>query len=116
MDDIFSYFVEPINFEIVDGVAIIPKDIMHIERGAFNECPSLERVIVHEDVKLIDEEAFFDCENLNTVIIEGQTFLDQDRFTRCPRLTRISVPCGMAEYYKIRLDEHWHNYIEEELL
>ena len=107
--------VEPINFEIVDGVAIIPKDIMHIERGAFNECPSLERVIVHEDVKLIDEEAFFDCENLNTVIIEGQTFLDQDCFTRCPRLTRISVPCGMAEYYKKRLDEHWHNYIEEEL-
>jgi hypothetical protein len=59
---------------------------MHIERGAFNECPSLEKVIVHEDVKLIDEEAFFDCENLNTVIIEGQTFLDQDCFTRCPRL------------------------------
>ena len=114
LDDIFSYFDEPINFEIVDGVAIIPKDIMHIERGAFNECPSLEKVIVHEDVKLIDEEAFFDCENLHTVILEGQTLLYQDSFTRCPRLTRISVPYGMAEYYKELLDEHWHYYIEEE--
>ena len=114
LNDIFSYFDEPVNFEIIDGVANIPEDILHIERGAFYECPSLEKVIIHEDVKLIDEEAFFDCENLHTVILEGQTFLDQDCFTRCPRLTRIVVPCGMAEYYKERLEEHWRYYIEEE--
>jgi hypothetical protein len=87
---------------------------MFIERGAFNESPSLEKVIVHGDVKLIDEEAFVDCENLHTVILEGETFLEQDCFTRCPMLNRISVPCGMADYYKECLEEHWHHYIEEE--
>jgi hypothetical protein len=79
---------------------------MFIERGAFSESPSLEKVIVHGDVKLIDEEAFVDCENLHTVILEGKTFLEQDCFTRCPRINRISVPCGMADYYKECLEEH----------
>ena len=65
-------------------------------------------------MKHINEEALGGCENLHTVILEGQTFLDQDCFTRCPRLTRIVVPCGMAEYYKERLEEHWRYYIEEE--
>ena len=64
-------------------------------------------------MKHINEEALGGCENLHTVILEGQTFLEQDCFTRCPRLTRISVLSGMAEYYKECQEEHWYYYIIE---
>ncbi|MBO7287496.1 MAG: leucine-rich repeat protein [Bacteroidales bacterium] len=85
--------------------------MISIKRGAFYECPSLKKVIVHEDVKHINEEALGGCENQHTVILEGQTFLDLDCFTRRPRLTRISVHSGMSEYYKECQEDHWYYYI-----
>ena len=84
----------------------------HIKEETFYECPTLKKVIVPASVESIDEDAFFDCEWLDTVVFEGKTHIE-DCFTRCPSLTRISVPCGMAEYYKECLDEHWHDTIEE---
>ena len=64
-------------------------------------------------MKHIKEEAFGGCENLHTVILEGQTVLDLYCFTRRPRLTKISMLSGMAEYYKECKEEHWYYYIIE---
>ena len=93
---------------------LIPKSVKLIEQGAFSGCTSLKEVVIPENVEKIEAEAFFECKNLETIIFEGETTLDEDCFTCCPRLTTISICPNTAEHYKECLGEHWHYYIVEE--
>ena len=48
-------------FEIKDGVAIIPDGTTEIEREAFYKCPSLTSVTIPDSVTSIGRSAFYGC-------------------------------------------------------
>ena len=51
-------------FEIKDGIAIIPEGTTCIEREAFLGCTSLESVTIPESVTEIGDNAFSGCRKL----------------------------------------------------
>lgn len=56
-------------FEIRDGVAIIPKGTMTIRHRAFSGCKELQSVVIPESVLEIGKEAFSDCSSLESITI-----------------------------------------------
>lgn len=78
-------------FEIKDGVAIIPDGTTYIGSGAFKGCTSLKSIIIPESVKNIGIGAFDGCTSLVT----------------------INVPAKKSYYYKQRLRPNLHDKIVE---
>ena len=60
-------------FEIKDGVAIIPEGTKTIPEGAFEGCEKLTTVVIPESVTNIGEYAFFYCNNVKKVTILAKT-------------------------------------------
>ena len=56
-------------FEIKNGIAIIPKGTTEIEKGAFKDCTSLEGITIPEGVVEIGYGAFFRCTSLKSIKI-----------------------------------------------
>ena len=56
-------------FEIKDGVAIIPDGTTEIRELAFWNCTSLESVTIPESVTEIRDNVFASCRSLNSVVI-----------------------------------------------
>lgn len=83
-------------FEIKDGVAIIPDRTTEIGELAFWNCTSLESVTIPESVAWICKSTFF-----------------YDRNGTYLALTAINVPVGKADFYKQRLPEELHDKIVE---
>ena len=55
------------DFEIKDGVAIIPEGTVHIDSDFFTGVDSLTSVEIPNSVTSIGEEAFRDCTGLTSV-------------------------------------------------
>lgn len=49
------------DFEIKDGVAIIPESVRYISSGAFKNCSSLTSIVIPEGVIEIGFDAFDKC-------------------------------------------------------
>ena len=101
-------------FEIKDGVAIIPEGTTEIEWGAFKNCSSLESIVIHKGVKEIRGYAFAGCTSLTTLTLPiGVNKIEERVFDKCSALAAIYVPAGKADYYKKRLPKHLHDKIVE---
>ena len=59
-----SQYYTMAQFEIKDGIAIIPEGTTCIEREAFLGCTSLESVTIPESVTEIGDNAFSECRKL----------------------------------------------------
>ena len=57
------------DFEIKDGVAIIPEGAMEIGELAFKGCTSLESIVIPKGVTMIGGSAFKGCTSLTTVTL-----------------------------------------------
>jgi hypothetical protein len=80
------------DFEINDGVAIIPEGTTEIGDYAFGGCDSLESVTIPESVTEIGEMAFSDCCLLESIAIPKSVTKIGDRaFLRCISLESIVV-------------------------
>lgn len=80
------------DFEINDGVAIIPEGTTEIGDYAFGGCDSLESVTIPESVTEIGEKAFSDCCYLESIAIPKSVTKIGDRaFLRCISLESIVV-------------------------
>lgn len=101
-------------FEIKDGVAIIPESVKEIEDDAFDGCTSLQSIVIHKGVKRIEGNAFSGCEALKTITLPvGVNKIHENTFNKCNALTTIYVPAKKTDYYKQRLPENLHHLIVE---
>ena len=101
-------------FEIKDGVAIIPEGITEISNYAFDDCCTLESIVIPESVEEIGECAFWNCESLKSITLpKSVTEIDESAFDDCSALTAIYVPAEKTDYYKELLPEELHGKIVE---
>ena len=79
------------DFEIKNGVAVIPEGTTTIGEGAFRGFSSLQSITIPEGVTEIDDTSFDECEALTTIY----------------------VPAKKTDYYMQRLPEKLHSLIVE---
>lgn len=103
------------DFEIKDGVAIIPegttviehlyyghdritsvaipKSVTYISSGAFKDCSSLTNIVIPEGVIEIGSEAFWGCTSLKSIVIpESVKEIGDFAFHGCTSLTDVIFP------------------------
>ena len=81
------------DFEIKDGVAIIPEGTTKIDDNAFCGCADLSRVVIPNSVKKIGEGAFASCTNLKSVTMLAKVLkIGVGAFAGCTSLTNITIP------------------------
>ena len=81
------------NFEIKDGVAIIPDGVTKIDRKAFKGCTSLTSVEIPSSVTTIEHGAFEGCTGLTSIEIPNSvTTIGDHAFSGCSGLTSIEIP------------------------
>lgn len=99
-------------FEIKDGVAIIPEGTTRIGAYAFAGCSLLESVTIPESVTKIDSLAFLGCSSLKCITFLSRTKLSDEVFSYSSRRT-INVPSECVDYYKEVLPVEFHDKIVE---
>ena len=96
-------------FEIKDGVGIIPEGTTKIEEKAFYSETSLECVVIPIGVTEIGKYAFMKCTSLTTVILPfSVNTIGIDTFKECLKLTAIYVPTEKVDHYKKCLPDKLH--------
>lgn len=82
------------NFQIKNGIAIIP-----------------------EGIKMIPENAFENCKELTTVVIpEGVTSIGVGAFKGCSSLTSITFNGTKAQWKRIKLGEDWNDGVPTKVI
>ena len=77
-------------FEIKDGVAIIPKGMTEIPFRAFINCEDLITVVIPDSVTCIVNGAFFGCSSLTSVTIGNSvTSIGKYAFYGCDKLVDV---------------------------
>jgi hypothetical protein len=101
-------------FEIKDGVAVIPEGTTEIGMFAFSNCTSLKSIVIPQGVTNIDDCAFEGCTSLTTVTLPvGVKTIESTAFLDCTALATIYVPAKQADYYKKLLRRKLHDKIVE---
>lgn len=81
------------NYEIKDGVGIIPDSVTEIRGRAFAGCTDLISVVIPDSVTTIAPEAFLNCTNLTSIVIpDSVTEIGFCAFKCCKGLTSIVIP------------------------
>ena len=97
------------NFEILDGVTtignnafqnctslesiVIPNSVTTIGNFAFYRCTSLTSVVIPDSVETIGNYAFYNCTSLMSVVIpDGVTTIGDWAFFGCQSLTSVVIP------------------------
>lgn len=84
-------------FEIKDGVAIIPEGMTEIPFRAFINCEDLTIVFIPDSVTCIVNGAFYGCSSLTEIVIPNSvTSIGAGAFSRCYSLKNIVVPNGVT--------------------
>ena len=81
------------NYEIKDGVGIIPEGEKTIANMAFAYCEELTKVVIPSSVTTIGREAFEGCKNLESIEIPSNvTSIYALAFAGCKALKSITIP------------------------
>ena len=84
-------------FEIKDGVAIIPEGTTEIPFRAFFNCEDLTTVVIPDSVTCIVNVAFYGCSSLTEIVIPSSvTSIGASAFSRCYSLKNVVVPNGVT--------------------
>ena len=85
-------------FEIKDGVAIIPEGMTEIPFHAFINCEDLTTVVIPDSVTCIVNGAFFGCSSLTEIVIPSSvTSIGAAAFYGCSSLTEIVIPNSVTQ-------------------
>ena len=72
---------------------IIPDNILHIGKSAFQDCTGLRSAVIPESIVSIGEYAFAECVNLKSIDIpDSVTAIGDYAFNGCSGLTEIIIP------------------------
>jgi hypothetical protein len=85
---------------IPDGAThiTVAEDVTFVRARAFERHPNIVEVICHKNVKKIEEEAFQNCPSLKRVIMRGVTVVERRAFYNSAALT--DVECNKLEIIK----------------
>ena len=84
-------------FEIKDGVAIIPEGMTEIPFHAFINCEDLTTVVIPDSVTSIVNAAFYGCSSLTEIVIPNSvTSIGEGAFSRCYSLKNVVIPNGVT--------------------
>jgi hypothetical protein len=88
----------------------IPDNVTTINSSAFQECTSLENVVIGAGVKTIKNSAFLYCYALKSVTCKPTTppTGDSNMFDGISSSAKIYVPTGSGEAYKTA--QYWSDY------
>ena len=87
------------DFEIKNGVAVIPEGTTTIGEFAFYRCISLQSITIPESVTKIGDGAFLDCSSLQSITIpKSVTEIGRGAFSGCSSLQSIVVAKGNPKY------------------
>lgn len=56
----------------LSGIITIPKNILAVPSGAFEDCENLDGIILHKEVNVIGSRAFADCYFLSSIVCEAK--------------------------------------------
>ena len=85
-------------FEIKDGVAIIPKGMKEIPFRAFINCEDLTTVVIPDSVTCIVNAAFYGCSSLTEIVIPNSvTSIGAGAFSHCSSLKNIVIPNSVTQ-------------------
>lgn len=85
-------------YDIKDGVAIIPESVNKIGYRAFEDCKELKSVVLPDSVTIIERSAFSGCTELTHITIPNSvTKIGDSAFERCAALTDITIPDSVTE-------------------
>lgn len=83
------------NFEVNNGIAIIPEGTTTIDERAFENCIELKSVVIPEGVTEIGYKAFCGCSSLRSIEIPSTTTkIGWGILNNCPELESITVAEG----------------------
>ena len=81
------------DFEIKDGVAIIPQGTKKITDNAFYGCTLLTNIVIPESVTKIEDGAFYGCTSLKGVTMPTTVLkINEGAFAGCTSLACITIP------------------------
>ena len=82
----------------VNGDAVIPSGVTHIERGAFYGCKGLVSVTIPRGVVSIESSAFSHCAGLTSVTIpSGVSSIGYQAFSWNPNLRQVDIPASVRK-------------------
>lgn len=82
--------------DIKNGAFSFPEGVEAIGHGAFEDCTSLQSIIIPESIKTIGVRAFNGCTSLQSIIIpEGVETIGVGAFEGCTSLRSIIIPEGV---------------------
>ena len=90
-------------YEIKDGVGIIPQGTTIIPDSAFSEqkwsdSKELKSIVIPDSITRIGDCAFFGCENLTSIVLpDSITEIGEYAFYGCEKLTSIIIPNSVVE-------------------
>ena len=80
-------------YEIKNGVGIIPEGTVQIDSYAFQDCVDITSVTIPESVTKISWNAFDGCSALKNIVLpESLTKIDSNAFKGCIGLTDVVIP------------------------
>lgn len=81
------------DYEIKDGVAIIPEVTKKIADNAFYGCTLLTKIVIPESVTKIEDGAFYGCTSLKSVTMPTKVLkINEGAFAGCTSLACITIP------------------------
>ena len=76
---------------------ILPNSITDIESSAFSGCTNLKSIVIPEGVISIGSSAFSGCGNLKSITIPNSVkIIGSDAFGKCDGLTSVTIPAGVT--------------------
>lgn len=76
----------------------LPEGVIHIQRGAFSYCESLEYIEIPSTLRRIDGYIFHGCTSLKTVIFrDGPSKIGHAMFSSCTALKAVKLPSTITE-------------------
>lgn len=86
-------------FEVINGIGIIPQGITALEKDSFHLNDSLRSIEIPEGIRHISSNAFHSCQNLESVSIPSSVeSIDKHPFLGCQSLKRIIVNENNSTY------------------
>lgn len=83
----------------LEGIFIVPEDIVAITPGAFKDCKKLTSVVLHDRIQRIGKNAFEGCTSLASINIPNSvTRIGSDAFRGCSSLRYIDVDKDNPNY------------------